>query len=121
MATLFNRIFAADKSVGLGVKVYHKVNFALLGVTPVAIAADNTALSFPVDMALALFFPLHGHIGMNYVLTDYVPKFIGKAYLGPARAIMVGVTGMTVLGLTKLNVEGPGITGTLRALWTTKK
>merc|ERR1740121_428529 len=52
-------------------------------------------------MALALAFPLHGHIGMNYVLSDYVPKFFGKA----------------VLGLTKLNLEGPGITGTLKALW----
>ena len=37
--------------------------------------------------------------------------------VGPARAIMVGVTGFTMLGLTKLNIQGPGITGTLKALW----
>ena len=90
---------------------------ALLGATPVALATDSTFLSFPVDMGLAVMFPLHGHIGMNYVITDYVPKLFSKAAVGPARAIMVGVTGATMLGLTKLNVEGPGITGTLKALW----
>ena len=84
---------------------------------PVALATDSTFLSFPVDMGLAVMFPLHGHIGMNYVITDYVPKLLSKAAVGPARAIMVGVTGATMLGLTKLNVEGPGITGTLKALW----
>ena len=69
------------------------------------------------EAGLAVMFPLHGHIGMNYVITDYVPKLFSKAAVGPARAIMVGVTGATMLGLTKLNVEGPGITGTLKALW----
>ena len=90
---------------------------ALLGATPVALATSNSFLSFPVDMGLAIMFPLHGHIGMNYVITDYVPKLLSKAAVGPARAVMVGVTGFTMLGLTKLNVEGPGITGTLKALW----
>jgi len=30
---------------------------------------------------------------------------------------MTGVTGLTCLGLLKLAFEGPGITGTLKALW----
>ena len=54
------RLLAADGEVGLAVKVYHKVNLALLGLTPVALAVDSTALSFPVDMGLAFAFPLHG-------------------------------------------------------------
>eukprot|EP00634_Sargassococcus_sp_CCMP2135_P015260 CAMPEP_0198656460 /NCGR_PEP_ID=MMETSP1467-20131203/9852_1 /TAXON_ID=1462469 /ORGANISM="unid. sp., Strain CCMP2135" /LENGTH=33 /DNA_ID= /DNA_START= /DNA_END= /DNA_ORIENTATION= len=30
---------------------------------------------------------------------------------------MFGVTGLTFAGLLKLNVQGPGITGALEALW----
>ena len=110
------KFIAADAEVGLAVKVYHRVNLALLGATPVALATSNSFLSFPVDMGLAIMFPLHGHIGMNYVITDYVPKLLSKAAVGSARAVMVGVTGFTMLGLTKLNIQGPGITGT-PALW----
>ena len=69
MGGALGKFIAADAEVGLAVKVYHRVNLALLGATPVALATDNTFLSFPVDMGLAIMFPLHGHIGMNYV--DY--------------------------------------------------
>ena len=116
MGGALGKFIAADAEVGLAVKVYHRVNLALLGATPVALATDNTFLSFPVDMGLAVMFPLHGHIGMNYVLTDYVPK-ISKAALGPSRVALAGVTAVSILGLTKLNLEGPGITGTLKAFW----
>ena len=27
----------------------------------------------PVDLALGVIFPLHAHIGMNWVISDYVP------------------------------------------------
>ena len=93
------------------------MNLGLLGLTPLAIASEGSSLSFPVDMALAVAFPLHGHIGMNYVITDYIPKLFGNAARGPSRIIMRGITGLTTLGLVKLNVEGPGITGALKALW----
>ena len=53
---------------------------------------------------------------MNYVLTDYVPK-ISKAALAPARGALMGVTALSILGLVKLNLEGPGVTGTLKSLW----
>ena len=86
MGGALGKFIAADAEVGLAVKVYHRVNLALLGATPVALATDNTFLSFPVDMGLAIMFPLHGHIGMNYVITDYVPKLLSKAAVGPARA-----------------------------------
>ena len=117
MGGALGKFIAADAEVGLAVKVYHRVNLALLGATPVALATDQTFLSFPVDMGLAIMFPLHGHIGMNYVITDYIPKLFGNAARGPARIIMCGVTGLTTLGLVKLNIEGPGITGSLKALW----
>ena len=116
-APSLRRLLAADSGNEVGVKLYHKVNLGLLGLTPLAIASEGSALSFPVDMALAVAFPLHGHIGMNYVITDYIPKLFGNAARGPARIIMCGVTGLTTLGLVKLNIEGPGITGSLKALW----
>ena len=47
------KFIAADAEVGLAVKVYHRVNLALLGATPVALATSNSFLSFPVDMGLA--------------------------------------------------------------------
>ncbi|KAJ1452015.1 CybS-domain-containing protein [Pelagophyceae sp. CCMP2097] len=108
-------IVAADEGK-LATSYYHAINLGLLGLTPVALAAPS-ALNFPLDMALAVFFPLHAHIGMNYVISDYVPKFLSRAAIGPARAVMLGVTSVTVLGLFKLNVEGPGITKSLKQLW----
>ena len=116
MAGVFGRFLAADADVNLAVKVYHRVNLALLGATPLALATDNTALSFPVDMALGLMFAMHGHIGMNYVITDYAPK-ISKGIVGPCRIAMLGLTAFTVLGLLKLNTTGEGLTETLKKLW----
>lgn len=75
----------------------------------------------PVDVALGFALPFHAHIGMNYVITDYVPKFLSKSALGPARMAMAGVTGVTVLGLTKLNLKGAGITATVKSMWYKKQ
>ena len=74
----------------------------------------------PVDLALGVALPLHGHIGMNYVITDYAEKFIGAGARGPARIAMVGFTGISMIGLTKLNLTGPGITETIKSLWRKK-
>ena len=38
---------------------------------------------------------------------------------GPARYVLLGTSTMTLLGLLKLNmVSGPGITQSIRGLWT---
>ena len=60
-------------------KLYHRVNLALLRRDARGAGHVQQFLSFPVDMGLAIMFPLHGHIGMNYVITDYVPKLFSKA------------------------------------------
>jgi len=66
-----------------------------------------------VDLVLGIAFPIHGHIGMNGVITDYVPK--------PARVIArygaLATTTITLIGLMKLNLFGPGITETYKSLW----
>eukprot|EP00631_Chrysoreinhardia_giraudii_P004189 CAMPEP_0197421850 /NCGR_PEP_ID=MMETSP1170-20131217/11799_1 /TAXON_ID=54406 /ORGANISM="Sarcinochrysis sp, Strain CCMP770" /LENGTH=117 /DNA_ID=CAMNT_0042949135 /DNA_START=23 /DNA_END=379 /DNA_ORIENTATION=+ len=112
---MLSQIIKADHGF-LGVRFYHMLNLGLLGLTPVAFVAPQP-LTFVCDMAVAIALPLHGHIGMNYVLTDYVPKVFGKAARGPARIVMLGITTMTTAGLIKLNVQGPGIIGTLKGLW----
>lgn len=103
---------AADKGK-MGNEIYHKVNLGLLIATPVAVITSPSVLSHGLDLALGVGIPLHAHIGMNAVITDYVPKSVK----GPARAALLGVTGLTVIGLTYLNISGPGITESIKALW----
>ena len=47
MGGVLGKFMAADAEVGLAVKVYHRVNLALLGATPVALATDNTSCPSP--------------------------------------------------------------------------
>jgi succinate dehydrogenase (ubiquinone) membrane anchor subunit len=61
-------------------------------------------------------FPIHAHIGLNFVISDYVPK----ASRAPARYALLGVTALTMLGLLKLNLSGHGITETYKSLWREK-
>jgi succinate dehydrogenase (ubiquinone) membrane anchor subunit len=106
---------AAD-SGALAKRVYHWTSTLSLVLTPVAFLTASTILAKPVDIMLSLVFPLHMHIGMNYVFTDYV----AKPYRAVARAGMAGLTIVTVLGLLKLSL-GPGLTNTVLALWKKKK
>ena len=68
------------------------------------------------NIFLGLMLPLHGHIGMQGILTDYVPK-LSKAALGPARMVMTGITAVTVVGMLVHNMAGDGMTKSLKALW----
>ena len=74
----------------------------------------------PFDLLIGIALPMHGHIGMNLVATDYVGKIAGKAAVGPFRMGMAAVTGATMLGLLKLNLTGPGITESVKSFWRPK-
>ena len=74
----------------------------------------------PLDLLLGVALPVHGHIGMNLVATDYVGKVAGKAAVGPFRMGLAGVTALTMFGLLKLNINGPGITESLKSFWRPK-
>ena len=69
------------------------------------------------DYALAAVIPFHSHVGLNHVVTDYVPKASRTA----ARSGVIACTFVLFAGLMKLNVSGPGITETVKALWREKK
>ena len=57
--------------------------------------------------------PLHSHIALNYVVSDYVPKNVR----GPARWAVLATTAVSALGLARLAVSEPGVTGTVKRLW----
>ena len=101
------------------ISLYHKVNYGLLGLTPLAFALSPSALNTPIDFTLGVMLPLHAHVGMNCIITDYAKK-ISKGAEGPLRVVMLGVTGVTLLGILKLNVSGPGLTETVKGLWRSK-
>jgi len=71
----------------------------------------------PIDVALSIAFPLHAHVAMNCVITDYVKKFFGAGMIGPARGVQLALTGLTAAGLLKCSLTGPGITETVKSLW----
>lgn len=100
------------------IHLYHHINNGLLALTPCALILSPSPWAMPVDLALGIMIPLHGHIAMNMVLTDYVPKAgMGPGFLKFTRVLMLGLTVVTAGGLTRLNTEGPGISGTVKKLW----
>jgi succinate dehydrogenase (ubiquinone) membrane anchor subunit len=102
----------ADSSMAMN-KFYHKSMIALAVLTPVSFALSPSMLNKPIDLALGVLFPLHSHIGLNYVISDYVPK----ALRSTARIGLAGVTAITTLGLLQLNIGGVGMTETIKTLW----
>ena len=100
----------------MGTKYYHLTSTGLLIAAPLALVISPSPLVFPIDLALGLAFPLHAHVGLNYIISDYVPK----ANRQMARYLLLGATGLTILGLLKLNLMGPGLTETYKSLWREK-
>ena len=64
-------IVNADSS-NASFSLYHKTSLALIAATPFAIALSNSTVGTAIDVAMGLAIPIHAHIGMNWVLTDYV-------------------------------------------------
>lgn len=105
--------------------IHHKMTTFLAVVTPLYLFApesvipsnEESTLNKCLGTLLAANVSAHSWIGMNYVVTDYVPK-VNKAMVGPARAIVAAMSGITLLGLTKLALfEKGGIKGSITALW----
>ena len=68
--------------------IYHKTSLALIAITPFALAFGGTTVGKGVDLAMGLAIPVHAHIGMNWVITDYVRvccRAAASTSLPPAR------------------------------------
>eukprot|EP00735_Rhodelphis_limneticus_P006221 TRINITY_DN1859_c0_g1::TRINITY_DN1859_c0_g1_i1::g.14097::m.14097 TRINITY_DN1859_c0_g1::TRINITY_DN1859_c0_g1_i1::g.14097 ORF type:complete len:151 (+),score=37.05,sp/Q5RC29/DHSD_PONAB/35.62/1e-07,CybS/PF05328.7/1.4e-16 TRINITY_DN1859_c0_g1_i1:53-454(+) len=96
-------------------RLFHTSSVALAVFVPYAVIASSPCK--PVDTALGLLLPFHGYYGVSAVISDYVPK----AQRPAARAVALGVTALSTLGLLKLNLAGPGLTNTVKTLWRPKK
>ena len=70
--------FLNGDSGNLSTSFFHKLNTVIMVSTPLACGSLFTdSITFrPFEVVLGLALPLHGHIGMNYVITDYVKKFL---------------------------------------------
>ena len=108
------QLMQGDSGKGiLSTKMYHYTVYASTALFPVALALSPSKLNMPVDIVLGIVFPMHAHIGMNYIISDYCPKTLR----GTARAAWLGVTVVTIFGLLKLNIMGDGMTESVKAMW----
>eukprot|EP00551_Chaetoceros_affinis_P003669 CAMPEP_0203642844 /NCGR_PEP_ID=MMETSP0088-20131115/8247_1 /ASSEMBLY_ACC=CAM_ASM_001087 /TAXON_ID=426623 /ORGANISM="Chaetoceros affinis, Strain CCMP159" /LENGTH=102 /DNA_ID=CAMNT_0050498809 /DNA_START=142 /DNA_END=450 /DNA_ORIENTATION=+ len=94
-------------------------------VTPIYFLSPDSITTGIVDKSVGLLLAFnvsaHSWIGLNYVVTDYVPK-VSKGLVGPARAVTAGIGAVTLLGLGKvaLNDKG-GLKGVVLGLWKKKE
>ncbi|KAH7462958.1 hypothetical protein KRP22_001569 [Phytophthora ramorum] len=105
-------IVEADNHV-LSVKLQHLTSIGLMATVPLAFVLSPSPLALPVDLALGVILPVHAHIGMNNVISDYVPKNVRTL----VRLGWLGATSLMFLGLLRVNLEGPGITEVVKTVW----
>lgn len=108
-------------SGNLATHIHHKMTTFLAITAPIYFFAPDSLTNDVVDkvfgLTLAVNVSAHSWIGLNYVVTDYVPK-ISKALVGPARLFSAGLGLVTVVGLGKIAMNGQGgIKSTILALW----
>jgi len=108
-------------SGNLATHIHHKMTTFLAVTAPIYFFAPESLTNDFVDtifgLTLAVNVSAHSWIGLNYVVTDYVPK-ISKAAVGPARLFSAGLGLVTVVGLGKIAMNGQGgIKSTILALW----
>ena len=91
-------------------KAHHLSSYALAVAIP-----TNFLLGpyMPVDVFLGLVIPYHAHLGLSAIVNDYI--------YGPSRSIanyvLYFITGVTTLGLLKINISDVGITNGIKSLW----
>eukprot|EP00499_Haloplacidia_sp_CaronLabIsolate_P002328 CAMPEP_0196772744 /NCGR_PEP_ID=MMETSP1104-20130614/2397_1 /TAXON_ID=33652 /ORGANISM="Cafeteria sp., Strain Caron Lab Isolate" /LENGTH=130 /DNA_ID=CAMNT_0042142885 /DNA_START=116 /DNA_END=508 /DNA_ORIENTATION=+ len=110
--TTFNTLFHADESTHVR-HMMHKLNYVLLAGVPIAVVFAPSPLAKPVDLLLGVVLPLHAHVGLNAVITDYVPSALRQ----PARGAVLVTTLLVTLGLLRWNLAGDGMTASAKALW----
>jgi succinate dehydrogenase (ubiquinone) membrane anchor subunit len=89
----------------------------LVCAVPISFALSPSIINLPIDLALGVIMPLHANYAFNCVITDYVPQFARMV----CRVGLLGGTLVSLAGILKLNLTGPGLTATLKALWNKPK
>lgn len=105
--------------------VHHAMTTFLAVATPAVFMVPDSWTDGFVDKAFGILVAVnvsaHSWVGLNYVVTDYVPK-VSKSLLGPARIVTAGIGAITLLGLGRIAVSSEGgIKGAVKGLWSPKK
>jgi succinate dehydrogenase hydrophobic anchor subunit len=100
-------------------KVFHWTGILLAVHVPIAFCGFMPPMIQSImDDSLSVLFPLHGFIGVNTVISDYVP---GKL-TAPARVLAFVSALVSMAGLYKLGMgDGPGLSQTVKNLWVKPK
>jgi succinate dehydrogenase (ubiquinone) membrane anchor subunit len=102
-------LLSADKATW-SQSVYHASSKALiLAPLPFLVSAAHT----PVDYLLTLALPVHSHIGLNVIVTDYVPRPLQRS----ARLAVLATSVTIFVGLATLLEQGSGLTQVVKRLW----
>ncbi|WPT10659.1 Succinate dehydrogenase [ubiquinone] cytochrome b small subunit [Picochlorum sp. SENEW3] len=109
-----NSFLFADSAGPKVQRLYHQSHYVLAGLIPATLVSEKSSIPAKLsDIGLAAAIPVHSHIAMNYVVSDYIPK----SAQFPVRAGVAGLTGVMFLGLLKTAILGPGIGGAIKELW----
>ena len=108
----------------LATRVHHGMTFSLAILTPLYFMVPDSMTDGTFNKTFGLLLSAnitaHSWVGLNYVITDYVPK-ISKAMLGPARIVNVGLAVITMLGMSKIALSSKGgIKGVVKGVWNPK-
>ena len=114
VASSNNMSFLAADEGEKALKIFHGSSLAAAVVLPLAVFSDSgSATQTFCNWATAGLVPLHGHIGMNWIIADYVPPASQKTVRGLTLAVSV----VCFLGLVRLNVQGDGVIDTVKYLF----
>ena len=91
-------------------KWWHATSYAMAGLIPAAFLFGSNPV---VDYGLALVLPLHSQIGLNMVITDYVPPALRSA----ARGVTLLMTLVALIGMLSVNMRGDGVVATVGKVW----
>jgi len=95
------------------IKLFHYSSIFLIGSIGCALYFSPGEVGHIFDLILGALIPLHGYLGMRFIINDYAPKPI-QGILG---FIVFSLLFVAVYGFSRLNHEGPGITETTKLLW----
>lgn len=93
----------------------HATTYWMLGSIVAGFIAPGNGL---VDASLAISVPLHMHLGLEQVITDYVH---GKGAFVLAKSTLRVLTVGTIAALIYFNISDVGITEAIRELWVVSK
>ena len=93
---------------------FHASSLAAAVLLPTALLADSGGSAQALcNWLIAGGLPLHTHIGLNWVISDYVPK----ASQGKVRGLTLAASVICFLGLVRINATGDGVIDTVKYLW----